>query len=297
MFLVNGGADGLKTLEISNMTIKATVFPRPLLKDFLEREEAGRPGVYMLHGSRIDENLKPMLYIGEGDPVSERLKNHAIKKDFWTEAFVFTSKDEYLTKTQVKFLESRLINFAEEAKRVELDNIQSSSEPTISEVDRAEVQQFLEAIQLLVHSLRLNFFERLAIASASPTPIVDEIIYECKVKDAFGKMAIRGGKYVLLSGSTAAKNHRDSASQGIRRYREELIEDNALRYNDSTKLYDVVKDIPSKSSSYAGSIVTGGNVSGPKIWKYNGKILNKSRGQINESGNNMATKNQGLAQQ
>ena len=44
-FLVNDNPDGLKTLEISNMTIKATVFPRPLLKDFLERDESRRPGV------------------------------------------------------------------------------------------------------------------------------------------------------------------------------------------------------------------------------------------------------------
>ncbi|MCL2856326.1 MAG: GIY-YIG nuclease family protein [Oscillospiraceae bacterium] len=273
MFLVNGSTDGLKTLEISNMTIKATVFPRPLLKDFLERDEAGRPGVYMLYGSRIDENLKSMLYIGEGDPVSERLKNHAIKKDFWTEAFVFTSKDEYLTKTQVKFLESRLINLAEEAKRAELDNVQSSNEPTISEVDRAEIQQFLEAIQLLVHSLRLNFFERLSFTSTSPTSTVDEIIYEYKVKDAIGKMAVRDGKYVLLSGSTAVKGYRDSASPNIRKYREELIADGALKYNDSTKLYDVIKDVPSNSSTYAGIIVCGGNTPGPTVWKYNSKTL------------------------
>jgi len=270
MFLANGRTDGLKTLEISNMTIKATVFPRPLLKDFLKREEADRPGVYMLYGGQLDGN-KPMLYIGEGDPVSERLKNHGFNKDFWTEVFVFTSKDEYLTKTQIKFLESRLINFAKEAKRVELDNVQSSSEPTISEVDRAEVQQFLEAIQLLVYSLRLNFFEGLSIASTNLTK--DEIIYEYKNKTATGKIAVRDGKYVLLSGSTAVKAYRKSADQNIKKYRKELVADGALKYNNDTKLYDVVKDIPSNSSSYAAAIICGGSASGPRVWKYNGKTL------------------------
>ena len=62
-FLVKDNPDGLKTLEISNMTIKATVFPRPLLKDFLERDESRRPGVYMLYGNSIDEQSKPILYI------------------------------------------------------------------------------------------------------------------------------------------------------------------------------------------------------------------------------------------
>lgn len=276
MFLVNDNTDGLKTLEVSNMTIKATVFPRPLLKDFLEREESNRPGVYMLYGSRFDENYKPMLYIGEGDPVSERLKHHGVNKDFWTEAFVFTSKDEYLTKTQIKFLESRLIDFARGANRVELNNIQSSNEPTISEVDRAEVQQFLEAIQLLIHALRLNFFEKLSLVPIDPTP--DEVIYEYTVKTAIGKMAIRDGKYVLLSGSTAVREHRKSASPSIQKYRDELIADEALKYDDTVKLFIVIKDIPFNSSSYAAAIVCGGNAAGPVNWKYNNKTLKEIEG-------------------
>ena len=271
MFLADDSTDGLKTLEISNMTIKATVFPRPLLKDFLHREDANKPGVYMLYNNLIDETSKPILYIGEGDPVSERLKDHGVNKDFWTEAFVFTSKDEYLTKTQIKFLESRLIDLAKEANRTKLNNIQTSSEPTISEVDRAEVQQFLESIQLLIQALRLNFFEKISLSPINPSS--DEIIYEYKVKTAIGKMAIRDGKYVLLSGSTAAKEHRESAGENIQKYRNELIADGALKYNNDTGLYDVIKDIPSNSSSYAAVIVCGGNAAGPKVWKYNGKTL------------------------
>ena len=31
---------------------------------------------------------------GEGDPVGPRLKAHGVQKEFWTEAAVFTSKDD-----------------------------------------------------------------------------------------------------------------------------------------------------------------------------------------------------------
>lgn len=270
-FLVNDQTDGMKTLEISNMTIKATVFPRPLLKDFLTRDEAGRPGVYMLYGNRIDPGESSVLYIGEGDPVSERLKSHGIKKDFWTEAFVFTSKDEYLTKTQVKYLESKLINLAKEAKRVELDNVNASSVPTISEVDEAEVQQFLDAIQLLVRVLNLPFFDPLSYHSKPPKD--DEIIYEYSVKGHLGRMAIRNGKYVLLAGSTAAKEFRTSASQNIKRYRLSLEEDGAIVDGDRQGELVVVRDIPCDSASRAAVIICGGNAAGPVKWKHAGKTL------------------------
>ena len=270
-FLVNDDPDGLKTLEISNMTIKATVFSRPLLKDFLERDESKRPGVYMLYGNSIDENSKPVLYIGEGDPVSERMKSHGINKDFWTDAFVFTSKDEYLTKTQIKYLESKLINLAKEAKRVEMDNKNDSSEPTISEVDKAEVQQFLEAIELLVNVLNLSFFEPLSYRSIAPEE--NEIIYEYRVKNYLGRMAIRNGKYVLLTGSTASKNFRKSSSQGIKQYRISLEHDGALVQGQNEDELIVIRDIPCDSPSRAAVIISGGNSAGPIMWKYNGKTL------------------------
>ena len=267
-FLVNDNPDGLKTLEISNMTIKATAFPRPLLKDFLARDESGRPGVYMLYGRPIDEDARPILYIGEGDPVAERLKNHGLNKDFWTDAFVFTSKDEYLTKTQIKYLESKLIALA---RRVDLDNVNLSSAPTISEVDRAEVQQFLEAIRLLVHVLNLPFFDPLSYSTEPPAE--NEMIYQYKVREYLGKMAIRNGKYVLLSGSTLAKTFQNSASSGVQRYRRALEQDGAIVQGRNAQELLVARDIPCDSPSRAAVLVCGGSVSGPISWKHNGQTL------------------------
>lgn len=270
-FLANDNPDGLKTVEISNMTIKATVFPRPLLRDFLSREESKSPGVYIIYGKTFDENLKPMLYIGEGDPVSERIKSHGINKDFWTDAFVFTSKDEYLTKTQIRYLESKLIDLAKSANRVDLENVNASSLPTISEVDKAEVQQFLEAIQLIIHVLNFPFFEPLSQHSEPPRP--DEIIYEYRVKNFLGKMAIRDGKYVLLSGSTASRKFRNSASQSIKRFRASFEQDGALVESGKEGELTVVRDIPCDSSISAAVIICGGNAAGPIRWKYKGKTL------------------------
>ena len=270
-FLVNDRTDGMKTLEISNMTIKATIFPRPLLKDFLARDEAKRPGVYILHGSLIESGEQPMLYIGEGDPVSERLKSHGVNKYFWSEAFVFTSKDEYLTKTQIKYLESKLIDLVKNAKRATLDNAVNSSVPTISEVDEAEVQQFLDAIQLLIRSMNLPFFDPLSCRSQPPAD--GEIVYEFRVKGHLGRMVIRDGKYILLAGSTASKEFNPSSSQGIQQYRTALERDGAIVDGERSGELVLVRDIPLESSSRAAVIICGGNAAGPIKWKHNGKTL------------------------
>src|SRR5699024_4241442 len=104
LFLVDENPNGLRTVEISNMTIYTTIFPRSKLKDFLKRKESKKPGCYILLGDDIDNPDQTIAYIGEGESVQTRLKSHANgehQKDFWDEAIVFTSKDDYITKTQI----------------------------------------------------------------------------------------------------------------------------------------------------------------------------------------------------
>jgi len=49
------------------------------------------------------------------EPVLPRLKDHSSKEDFWTETIVFSSKDDYLTKTQIKYLEAELCTIAKDS--------------------------------------------------------------------------------------------------------------------------------------------------------------------------------------
>ena len=45
LFLVDGNSSGLKTVELQNMTIYTTIFPRTKLKEFLQRDESTKQGV------------------------------------------------------------------------------------------------------------------------------------------------------------------------------------------------------------------------------------------------------------
>ena len=92
-----------------NWTGHLMVCPRSRLDEALKRVEAGRTGVYFLIGDEPTQSHRDRIYIGEGDVVADRIRDHANRKDFWTRACICTSKDANLTKAHVRYLESRLI--------------------------------------------------------------------------------------------------------------------------------------------------------------------------------------------
>ena len=72
-------------------------------------------------------------------------------KDFWEEAVLFVSKDGNLTKSHVRYLESRLIALAKEAKRATLVNGTSPSEQgKLPESDEVEMEEFIIQARLLL---------------------------------------------------------------------------------------------------------------------------------------------------
>jgi len=272
MFLVDGKASGMKTIEISNMTIYATMFPRPLIKEYSLRDSANKPGVYILIGPDIINSEEIMVYIGEGDPVLPRLKSHFSKKDFWTDAIAFTSKDNYLTKTQIQYLEAELYALAKDANRVILDNTQCPKKPNISEVDTAEVDAFMDGIKLILEAMGIDIIK--------PSQLVNEDLIEHKMifdltnNSAKAHMKIVDDKYVVLKGSTAVKENRKSAKNHIVNLRKKLIESSSIVLRED-QLYHFVEDYIFNSPSYAGAAIVGGSINGQKKWKYNGMSLSE----------------------
>lgn len=268
LFLTDGDADGIRTIEISNMTIKGTLFPRPTFDDFKKRPESKKPGVYMIYGEDY-ESSSTKLYIGEGDPVAPRLYSHYGNKDFWTNAIVFTSKDDYLTKTQIQYLESNLIKKAKKAGKVILDNGNYPAEPNISEVDLAEVTVFLDSILLLMKAMGIGFF--IPEVSESIDQNVTEI-YTMKHKNVEARMVISNGKYVLLKGSTVVAKETSAAAQALKLKRKNYLENGILSEIEGDKLI-VNENLEFDSASYAACIVAGSSINGLISWKLNGTSL------------------------
>jgi hypothetical protein len=250
------------------MTIHGTIFPRTQLDLFAKRDTAEKPAVYLLLGSDVNSPEEIMLYIGEGDPVLPRLKHHLNNKDFWSEAIVFSSKDEYLTKTQIKYLEAAIFSLAKQAYRAKLDNNQIPTKPNISEVDKAEMEQFLESIKLILSALGIDLLEPRTTQATDSIDI--NRIFELSNKGALARMAIIDNKYVVLRGSTSVFENRQSITPAIVKLRKDLV-DAGIMIRHEKGLYKFVEDATFNSPSYAAAAIVGGAANGRTVWKIDGK--------------------------
>ena len=147
-FLPDGTPDAMKIVEKSNWIGRAIVCPRGAFLDLKQRPEFRKTGVYVLIGQTSPDD-PPTVYIGEGDPVGDRLTQHQKTKDFWTAAVFFTSKDDNLNTAHVQYLEAKLIARALETKRCKLDNGNAPSLPSLSEADIADMEEFLAQMLLI----------------------------------------------------------------------------------------------------------------------------------------------------
>src|SRR5699024_7944991 len=179
------------------------IFPRTKLKEFLQREESEKAGCYILLGEEIEKSGEIEVYIGEGENVSNRLRQHANgakQKEFWNEAIVFTSKDDYITKTQIQFLESELCRIVLESGNATVLNGNQPSKPNLSEVDTAEMKQFLEVIKLILSSVGISLLDSKKKLNHNVENEKQKMIFEFSSKGAKGKMLIEDDQFVVLKG-------------------------------------------------------------------------------------------------
>ena len=270
IFVANGDPDGLRIIERSNWNGKVMMFPRPLLPDVKKREEFSRTGVYLLLGPREDGEGE-MLYIGEGDPVRPRLENHFSKKDFWNRGVFFvTGQEGALNKAHVQYLEARLIELANTAKRMSLDNQNQPNRPTLNEADQADMEVFLGHILQIVPLLGISAFEKPA---ARKTVRKNRLFLSAKGLMAEGYESTSG--FVVCEGSQATLEAVPSMKthvRGMYEIREKLISTGVLRQDGDA--YRFTQDYSFSSPSTAAAVAMGRSANGRIEWKdKSGKTL------------------------
>lgn len=279
IYLKEGTVTGIKLAEVVNLTIQAFSCPRNKLLDLNKyfSSESNRPGIYFLIGID-DKSNNEKVYIGEAENVWERLKTHDIKKDFWTEVILFTSKDENLTKSHVKYLESRLISLSNLSKRYQLENSNSPSLTSLPLPDKDAMEDFIINIRLLAGTLGHKFLEEpiltnnLDLSSTtskveynSPIETKEVITFELNVKGIIAKAIQTDEGMVVLKDSEVSET--ESSSYGYKTLRDKLIEDNIIKDKRFTKNYLF------QSPSAAAAVIVGYSINGRNTWKNNGKSL------------------------
>jgi hypothetical protein len=269
IFQLDGDPNGVRTIEKSNWTGQGLAFPRALLAEASKRKELKRTGVYVLLGES-DQSSFPAIYVGEGDPILNRLRSHDASKDFWTFGVSFTSKDESLNKAHVQYLESRLIGLASASKRCVIQNGNEPELPSLSEADQADAEAFLQEMLLCLPSIGMGMFQQRASNAVSSAELLH---IDGKGVKASGVDTPEG--FLVKKGSRASKQDTPTMAERTKVLRSNLLSMGVLR--EDPDAYVFLQDYLFNSSSSASNIILARYSSGPSNWK---NSSGKSLGEI-----------------
>jgi hypothetical protein len=291
MFLADGTPGGLVTAEIMNWTGHVMAAPRSELRELLNREEAKRTGLYILLGEDPDALGERRAYVGEGDNVGRRLDKHSRSEEqsgkaFWDRAVILTSKDMNLTKAHVRYLESRFIQLARDAKRASLENGTAPATQTLPEADVSDMEYFIEQSKIVLPVLGVNLFR------AGPTPQArrapEELIepstagaFELHFKkdDISASAEEIDGEFFVLKGSEARRSWVGIAGRGYSKLRSKLEEDEVLVPNAQGTKMLFAQDYAFASPSAAAATVVGRAANGPENWTHKASGLSYAKWQ------------------
>ena len=320
LFLVDGVPNGLLTAEIMNWTGHVITGPRSRLDELIQRPESRRTGVYFLVGPDTGPGMSPQVYVGETDDVAQRLTAHNRPedkggKDFWEKVCVVTSKDANLTKGHIKYLESRLINIAQQGGRCELLNGTDPGYDNLPEADRSDMAFFLAQIQNLLPVLGFDFLRNTpgprspepqhamgaeAQDAGSPMPIQPSPIFVGDVRKH--EITARGqeinGEFVVFKGSRTRAEWEgvDGTYTGLFN---ELVRNGVLMRTADARHREFTRDYAFSSPSAAAAVVAGRSANGRTHWVDERSGLTYSAWQearVNQALRRIGPANQGFAE-
>lgn len=267
VYLIDENDNGPRTIEIGNWSGKAFYSPRANLTQIIDRPEFAKPGVYILKSDPTSDSFQERIYIGEAEKIGNRLKQHLkdADKDF-KEVIAFISKDELLTKSHIKYIESRLVALARTAKNSEIDNGNTPTESALSEADVSDMEYFINQIKFILPVAGYYFLVPNTISKIESDKFEKntEIFFASGVNVKAELLETEDG-FVVLKGSLARKETGDSFSSTYEKLRHKLIETGILKESENT--LEFLENATFSSLSAAATIVFGRASSGPETWK------------------------------
>jgi hypothetical protein len=271
LFFIDGKPDGMLTAEVFNWTGHVLMTPRTQLSVALRRTEARYTGVYLLLGE--DDN-GPLLYVGEGEDIGDRIKSHDVKKDWWTTAVLITSAANNLNKAHAKYLESRLVEEARRIGKTTLDNGNTPPRPSLSEAARANMENFLEYILMVLPALRVDCLlvnTRPAKSSSESTNSVSDeppVLFELRTPkhNIEATACLDNGEFVVQAGSTCRREWSlASAGHSYSKLFAELVKTGVVVIHEDRGMF--TENYAFKSPSAAAAVVNGRPANGTTEWR------------------------------
>jgi hypothetical protein len=259
-YLIDGTPNGIRTCFISNKVCKAIVVPRAKLLDAKERIELHQPALYILLSDSDDK-----IYIGETEDFLIRIRDHESKKSFWEQAIIFVSKDNDLTKSDVKYLEYLAIKQAQATARYNIEENKTSPKPTnLPEHQLAFIEEFFEDVCTLATFLGVPVFEKVMRKK-------QELFY-CRTKNTDANGFYTENGFTVLKGSKIQKASTPSYTNKEVRFEKLSTASTVINENQ----LELIKDLTFKSPSAASSFCRGNSSNGWVDWVNDtGQTLNE----------------------
>ena len=154
LFATSGDPEGIRHLQKSNWSGYGVVFNRTMFSLLKEQPGFSQAGIYILVGNAAEETI----YIGEADPVGDRLKSHVANKEDWVWGVYFFDSSHNIGKTEVQDLEAALVALAKKHGRAILLNKTVPTAPTMAPAAKATAQAFLTDMLLILPMIGINAF-------------------------------------------------------------------------------------------------------------------------------------------
>lgn len=284
IFLLDGDPSGIRVAQISLSTIQAIAFRRNQLRRVRETfPEIERPGVYILIGADESHQDRNFAYIGESESVGARLSYHNSNetgrdaKSFWIDTVVLISKDENLTKSHARYVESSLIRNLGENIRWSIPNSKRPSEDAgkLPLQDRVDMDEFVDQAKTLVGALGWDLFretkgrahDALNPSTNRPQLVSDEPVIFSFIGEGYAAKMVIGlsGELVIIEGSKARVRTTPTAPKSMVALRETLIEKGILRRDGEFLVF--TSNCSFSSPSSAAAAVIGASANGRVLWK------------------------------
>ena len=274
LYYIDGNLEGMLTAEVFNWTGHVLKSPRIQISQALSRPEAKFTGIYLLLGECDGETS---AYIGESENIGDRIKNHDNNKDWWTDAILITSTANNLNKAHIKYLESRLVEEANFAGRIRLQNGNQPNKPSLSESAKSNMETFLQYIFMVLPALKIDIFSQ-KLNSKKPSKDNANTADISKFEIISKKLGISAtaqqiqNEFIVLKGSSARDTWvgKGNFNNGYAKLHKELINTGVLIAKGKDRIFSV--DYAFNSPSAAAAIIYGRSSNGRIEWKVENQI-------------------------
>lgn len=246
-YLVDWDPNGIKTVELSNRVGKAIVIPRAALKNAKNRKETNQPAIYFLFWK--DNHDTDLAYVGEAENLINRITSHETNKDFREVAIAFISKDNNLTKADVKFLEAKIIEKAKQAERYELTNSATPVTNNLPEYQMSVMEDFLDEVSLIVSTLWYPILKEIKRFQQQK-----QQVYTTKWPSADWKWIYTNEWFIVLKWSIARKKHTDTFWGNYVQLQKKLISTWVLK-EINVESFEFTRDCLFKTPTAAANMV------------------------------------------